>query len=260
MRLEFVCCIAFLFSNPIWAEGPHHEGTLSSVNVGIRYSSVFENRGVILYRDFQIDPVLGIFLFDDRLEFLADSIGYRDFIVKDVLRLRSRFVSLTDKPFFPAYKSIKNGLPSRPDTYEWSSQAELFLPGYNSNYALEVDLSYAKDIATHHGNYFELQSKIKLFDFRLPRVGTKIEPNLYASAGWGDSNHNLYFYGPAAGVSGFNNLSYGIWFALPEEADRYYPIIQIKHFETIGRFRQGQFAEGRSDGWLFSFIATAGIL
>ena len=54
-------------------------------------------------------------------------------------------------------------------------------------------------------------------------------------------------------------MSYGIWFAFPEEADRFYPIIQIKHFQALGKFKDGDFSTGRSDSWLFSFIATVGV-
>jgi len=243
------------------AADPHHEGILSSVNLGIRYSSVLENRGVIFYRDFQIDPVLGIFLFDDRLEFLGDSIGYRDFVYQDRVRLRSRLVSISDKPLFPATSSIQNGSPDRPDTHEWNTRAEIFIPGYNDHYAAELDLGYAKDIDQHHGNYFDFQAKIKLFQYRVPQLNALIEPNFFTGVGWGDEHHNQYFYGPSAVESGFNNLSYGLWFAFPEAADRYYPIIQITHFEVLGRQnKSAEFSTGRNEGWLFSFIATGGLL
>ncbi len=76
----------------------------------------------------------------------------------------------------------------------------------------------------------------------------------------GDSAHNQYFYGPNINSSGFNNFSYGFWFAFPEEADRFYPIIQIKHFEAISDFKISDYAKDRNEGWLFSFIATTGIL
>jgi hypothetical protein len=240
---------------------PHHKGLVSSLNLGIRYSSILESRGVVLYRDFQVDPVVGVFLFDDKLEFLGDSLGYRDFVYEDQVRLRSRLVSVTDKPLFPAYDSVRNGNPDRPETYEWNSRIELFLPGYNGHYSGEIDFGYAKDISAHHGNYFDVQSKVKLFRYRLPFAGSLIEPNFYTAVGWGDSHHNQYFYGPTANESGFNNLSYGLWFAFPEDADRYYPIIQLTHFEILGDTNKAaSYANGRGEGWLFSFIATVGVL
>lgn len=238
---------------------PHH-GTLSSINLGARYSSILQNRGVIQYRDFQLDPVVAFFFFDDKLEFLGDSIGYRDFIFNDQIRLRSRIVSISANPLFPNYESSHAATPERPDTYEWSNRLEIFLPGYSDRYMAEIDLGIAKDLSAHHGTYFDLQAKYKLFDFQALPTKIKIEPNLFAAAGWGDLDHNRYFYGPTADAEGLNNFSYGLWFAFPDEADRFYPIIQVTHFETLGTNRMAQYAQNNSDGWLVSFIATYGVL
>lgn len=239
---------------------PHNEGLISSLNLGFRFSSVLQNRGVILYRDFQIDPVIAVFFLDDRVEFLGDSIGYRDFLFKDWLRLRTRLVSLSDNALFPDNESISNSSPDRPNTYEWTTTVEFFVPGYNDDYFAEVDFSYSKDLKETYGNYLELQTKMKLFDFREPLGNTLIEPNLFASVGWGDAAHNEYFYGPDVDKNGFNNLAYGLWFAFPEESDRFYPIIQIRRFQTIGDFKDGVLAKGRDEGWMLSFIATYGFL
>lgn len=236
---------------------PWHIGTLSSLNLGIRYSSVLTNRGVILYRDFQIDPVLGVFFFDDKLEFLGDSIGYRDFIYKDKVRLRSRIVSITDKPLFPDHSSIKRHI--RKDSYEWSNRVETFFPGYNESYKAELDFEVAKDFYSHKGIYLEAQSKFKLINLSL--LNTNIEPNLFGSIGWGDSKHNKHFYGQSASENGFNNISYGLRFAFPGEADRFYPIIQLTRFEIIGdKNRFAEYSFGNNKGWLFSVIATYGLL
>lgn len=232
---------------------------ISSINVGVRYSSLLETRGVVQYRDYQIDPVVGVFAFDDRLEFLGDSLSYRDFVYQDKIRLRTQVASLTDQPLFPVVDSIKNGSPQRGDTYEWRNRAEFFLPGYNDNYLAEFDLGLAKDLSRHWGHYVDLQSKIKIFRFHMPGLDTDIEPNLFASIGWGDAAHNRYFYGPGAGQDGLNNSSLGLWFAFPEESDRFYPIVQLIHFQTLGhKNRNADFAKNRDEGWLFSFIATFG--
>lgn len=238
---------------------PHNKGILSSVNLGVRFSSVVENRGVIFYNDFQIDPVVGLFFFDDRVEYLGDSFGFRDFVAGNWLRLRTRLVSISDNPLFPARDSIRTGSPDRKDTFEWSNRAEFFIPGYDENYLGEFSVGYAKDISAHDGQYLDAQAKIKIYRFRLPLLGTLIEPNFYSSLGWGDSAHNRYFYGSSQDTSGFNNFSYGLWFAFPEEADRFYPIVQIRHFETLGRFKSGEFSTNRNEGWLMSFIATVGV-
>jgi hypothetical protein len=239
---------------------PHNSGTISSLNVGVRYSSLLQNRGIILYKDFQIDPVVGVFFFDDKLEYLGDSIGYRDFIYGDSVRFRTRLVSITDKPLFPAHDSLKNNSTSRQDTFEWANQIEFFFPAYNENYTAEIDISYAKDLSAHKGQYIELQSKTKLLDFRVPSVNILIEPNWYLSAGWGDDLHNRYFYGESANKAEINNFSYGLWLAFPEEADRFYPIIQIKHFEVLGHSKNADYTENSNSGYLISFIATYGVL
>ncbi|MEO5667463.1 MAG: hypothetical protein ABIR96_05350 [Bdellovibrionota bacterium] len=254
--------ILFLLALPSLAvAAPHHKGTLSSLNLGIRYSSILENRGVVFYPRFQIDPVLGVFLFDDKLEFLGDSIGYRDFVYSDVVRLRGRLVAISDDPLFPKNTRLRESLPNRKSTYELNARAEVFLPGYNDSYRSEIDVGYSKDLVVHHGNYFDLQSKFKIGEWTLPIVETRLEPNLLLSAGAGDSAHNRYFYGPDDTSSGITNISYGLVFAFPNDADRYYPIIQFTHFEVVGdAHRSAQYARGRNSGWLLSFIATYGAL
>ncbi len=234
-------------------------GPLSSLNLGIRYSSIYENRGLVLYDGYQIDPVIGVFLFNDRLEFLGDSIGYRDFIYTDQIRLRTRLQSITDNPLFPEVDSKKRF--DREDSFEWQNKIEFFTPGYNDDYISEFDLGFAKDLSAHNGLYLDFTSKLKLFDFTIDKLKVLIEPNLFFTLGYGDENHNRYFYGPQATDAGLNNLSYGIWFSFPKEADRNYPIIQIKHFQVLGKQRaQSDYAKDNSSGWMISFIATGGIL
>lgn len=250
-----------IFTSAIEANASaRHQGLLSSINVGARYSSILEKRGVILYRDFQIDPVVGVFFFDDRLEFLGDSLGYHDFIFEDKIRFRSRLVSITDKPLFPATASVQNGSPSRTDTYEWSNGLEFFFPGYNDNYQAEIDLTYSKDVGQHHGNYFELQSKTKLFSLSLEKWQLQLEPNFVFTVGVGDRAHNQYFYGPNDEALGINNISYGFWVAFPKEADRAFPILQLTRFSVIGDHRTAAYADQRNEGFLLSFLATYGFL
>ena len=264
MRGIWIVVVLFAASSGFAADesqkDPHHKGLFSSVNLGIRYSSILENRGLVFYRDFQVDPILGVLLWDDRVEFLGDSLSYRDFVVGDWLRLRTRLVSISDNPLFPSIRSVRKDDLDRPDTYEWSNRAEIFLPGYNGDYLGELDVGYAKDLLRHHGTYLDTQVKVKMFSTRVPFVDTLIEPNLYSTLGWGDGQHNQYFYGSNVAHGGYNNSSYGVWIAFPEEADRNFPIVQITRFQVLGAFRSGDFAVGRNDGWLFSFIATGGLL
>lgn len=236
-----------------WAQA-HHEGTLSTFNVGARYSSLLEKRGLILYNDFQIDPALAIFLFDDRLEFWGDTLSYRDFIYQDKVRFRTRLTSVTDNPLFPSHDSIREDRPDRPTTYEFINSLELFLAGYNDNYMAELDISYYKDISRHYGNFVDLLAKIKLTDFNI--LNKFVEPNLVLGAGFGDKAHNKFYYGPADETSGFTNYSIGMWLAFPREADRFFPIVQLTYFAVAGDHRHQAYAEGYNQGYLASFIYT----
>lgn len=238
-------------------KSPHKKGTVSSINVGGRYSSLSEFRGVIFYRDFQIDPVLSAFFFDDKLEFSGDSLGYRDFVMEDWMRLRTRVHVISDQPLFPAYDSVKVNF-GRKTTFEWSNGMEFFFPGYNENYLGELDVEWSKDFVAHNGNYVEATAKLKLFHFRALEM--LLEPNFVTALGWGDSAHNQFYYGPSMSKDGLTNVSYGLWLAFPEEADRYFPIIQLTHFQTIGDFSRGEFAINRNEGWVFSLIASVGLL
>ncbi len=235
-RLIFICLLFFSFRVGAAA---HNKGILSSINIGVRFASILEHRGTVNYHDFQIDPVLSFSMFDDRLQYLGDSLGYNDFVYGDRVRLRTRIVSISDKPFFPAHESVKNNFPDRKSTYEWASRIELFLPGYNDSYWGEFDLQYSKDVSQHLGNYWDLEGKVKLFQFRAPLIRYLIEPQFFVNVGWGDARHNKYFYGPSADQNGINNVSYGLWFSFPEDADRYFPVIQLSRFEVYGDSNQG---------------------
>jgi hypothetical protein len=260
---SFMKMMIFIFSlfltlpSHVFAKA-HYHGVVSSFNVGARYSSLSERRGVVFYRDYQIDPVLSASFFDDRLEFLGESIGYRDFIYGNIVRLRSQVLSIRDNPRFPSKNIYKKNMPDRPDTYEWSNSLEIFIPGYDfnssENHLAEIDLKFAKDVSKHHGNYFEILGKIKIWGHYVQALKQVIEPNFVFSAGIADSAHNHYFYGANDNAHGINNISYGFWLAFPDESDRYFPIVQLMRFQTVGDHKNASFANGRSDGILFSFI------
>lgn len=195
------------------------------------------------------------------MEFLGDSIGYRDFVAGRWLRLRGRFQAVSDDPLFPVNDGVRANQPDREDSVEAQAYAEMFFPCYCAAYRMELDVGMAQDLSAHRGRRLEIQSKIKLFSARLPRVGTLVEPNLFARAGLGDGLHNRFFYGTEAGGFGLTEITYGFWFALPEEADRYYPIVQVARYEAVGdRNRGAALARGRDEGWLISFIATVDLL
>ncbi|MBC7421158.1 MAG: hypothetical protein H7328_10555 [Bdellovibrio sp.] len=232
---------------------------MSGANLGFRYSSIYEKRGVVIYRDFQIDPVISLFFFDDRFAFLGDSLDYQEFIFKDQIRFRTKVSIISDDPLLPAYESVKENNPDRPNTYEWSNGFDFYIPGYNDNYIGEAELTYSKDLRAHLGNYFNLTTKFKLFSFTT--LNTEVEPNFVGSIGWGDRAHNQYFYGPNDHESGLTDYAYGFWMAFPGKADRHYPIMQIMRFAVMGNsHREATYAQGRNEGYLISFIATYPVL
>lgn len=240
----------------------HSHAQLGSIKLGARYSSLSENRGVILYNDFQIAPVIAIYAFNNRFEFLGSSINYRDYIYSDVIRLRTKIHAISDNPLFPKHESIQSIYPDREDSYEWTNRIEMFLPGYQ-NYGAEIDLGYSLDLKAHHGGYTELQIKTKLADYMIESPKKiNIEPNLFLSAGSGDQRHNEYFYGAVNSSSTeLNNFAYGLWINFPNLADRNNPIILIKHFEVLGKEnQQGAFARDRDHGWMLSFVGTVNVL
>ena len=237
---------------------PHQKGLLSSIDAGVRFSSLLERRGVILYDDFQIDPVITLFFFDDRVEFLGNSIGFRDYLYKDIIRLRTKFSSVSDDPLFPSRESVRKRFPNRENTYEWTNAVEIFIPGYNEHYLAEINLNYSKDLKAHHGNYFELKGKIKLFSYQF--LDTTWEPNFVSSIGWGGEKHNQYYYGPDDKQSGLNHYSLGLWLALPDKVDRYYPNFQVKYFSTTQSHENKKYSSGNHEGVLVSFITAFKVL
>lgn len=255
MKLALLLIITFI-AQTVYADW-HKKLGISSAHAGFRYSSLLMKKGVIFYRDFQVDPVITVFFFDDKLEFLGDSISYRDFIYSDQIRFRTKLSSINDSPLIPAHKSIKDNYPNRDDTTEWTNTLEFFVPGYGANYLAEIDLNYSIDLSEHEGHSWEIATKVKLFDFKFKN--NTLEPNLYVTYGGGDSKHNEYFYG-TSNKSGATNLSAGLWLNLPDKVDRYYPTVQLVYFTALDDFKKGTFSQGRSEGVLFSFISALKVL
>lgn len=259
MKFTLVFLVFLLGFKNFVAAAAHHEGTLSSINLGARFSSVLQKRGVVQYGDFQLDPVFSVFLLDDKLEFLGDSLDYRDFFVDETIRYRVGFSQISDNPLFPAYESIKSHYVDREDSYEVFGGLEFFLESYEKDYWGELSFSLSKDLKAHQGYYMDAQAKLKLTQFNFLKY--HIEPHAVMRVGWGDEKHNKYFYGPTATAEGVNNWAYGMWFEFPNDSDRAFPIIQIMRFQTLGENRQNAaFAKDHNEGVLFSLIATIGLL
>lgn len=235
--------------------------SVSGVKVGAKFFSIWESRGVIQYNDFQLAPAIAVFMFEDRFEFLTSSVSYRDFIYEDKIRLRTRFQAISDNPIFPKHDSIKDIYPDRENSWEWVNRAEFFIPGYNEDYISEFDFGIHKDLKAHHGLYYELTGKLKLFTFQNTLLRTSmVEPNLIVTVGYGDKRHNEYYYG-ALDSEGLNNLSYGVWFHFNDLSDRNNPVITVKHFEVLGdKNKNAILARDRNNGWAATFTYTHDLL
>ena len=234
---------------------------VSGLKAGAKFFSIWESRGVIQYNDFQLVPVVALFMFEDRFEFLTSSVSYRDFVYEDKIRLRTRLQAISDDPIFPKHDSIKDIYPNREGSWEWVNRVEFFIPGYNEDYISEFDFGIHKDLKAHNGLYYELTGKLKLFTFQNTILRTSmVEPNLIVTLGAGDKRHNEYYYG-AIDSNGLNNLSYGVWFHFNDLSDRNNPVITVKHFEVLGdKNKNGILARDRNEGWAATFTYTHDLL
>jgi len=235
--------------------------SVSGVKAGAKFFSIWESRGVVQYNDFQLVPVIAVFMFEDRFEFLTSSVSYRDFVYEDKVRLRTRFQAISDNPIFPKHDSIKDSYPDRENSWEWVNRAEFFIPGYNEDYISELVFGIHKDLKAHNGLYYELSGKLKLFTFQNTLLRTSmVEPNFIVTVGYGDKRHNEYYY-DAQDFEGLNNLSYGVWFHFNDLSDRNNPVITVKHFEVLGdKNKNGILARDRNDGWAATFTYTHDLL
>ena len=224
---------------------------IHDVDLGLQYSSLTEGKSVIFYKDFQIDPVLTFQFINQHFEFLGDNISYKQFIHNDNLMIRTRLVDISDQPLFPAHSSLKKNSPHRKSSYEWSNRIEYYLTSYHTHYLAEFDFEYGHDLFTHHGNYFALESKIKLFSVNV------FEPNLFVSLGSGDKKNNNYYYGEGSKNLSLTNFSTGINLLVPEFVDRYYCMTKVNYFTVIGHENQNAaYAKNNNHGFLFTLTMT----
>ncbi len=226
------------------------------ISLGGGFASLLEKRGVIYYKDFQIAPVVAAYFFDRRIEYLTDSIGYRQFLIEDRLRWRSSVHYINDDPLFPKHKNFMHRTVDRAGTFEWMNRLELYLPSY-SKYQGELDVGIAKDLKEHSGVYLEISGKIKIFEKNWNIISDdRSEVNLFATVGYATQEHNEYLYGVGA-KEGFTHLSTGVWINFPDRADRYTPIVMIKYFEVLDRQnRNASWAVNNNHGLMVTLVGA----
>lgn len=233
---------------------PSFAAVVDQVSIGAGFASALEKRGVRSYEDFQIAPIVTAYFFDKKFEYLTDRLGYRQFLIEDKLRWRSSAIYISDDPLFPKRKSLQNF--DRESTFEWVNRLEYYLPSY-SEYGGEIDLELAKDVKEHSGIYADISVKFKLFEYRWNIITRdNSEFNIFATLGWGNENHNQYFYGPGA-RAGITHLSTGFWVNFPERADRYTPIVMLKYYQVLDSQNKTQaYAKGNDQGILLTMVGA----
>ncbi len=227
---------------------------IRDINLGLQYSSLIENRGVIIYRDFQLDPIIDFKFINENWEFVGDAISFKNFLISDQLMVRSRLVAIHNGPFFPVNTTIKNKFPLRKQSFEWSNRLEYYFPTYHQNYIGELALEYDRDLITYHGNYAAVEGQLKLFTFKL------LEPNLFVTLGAGDMKNNNYYYGKGSHRFGITDFSTGVNLQIPEFVDRFYTLAKFYYFKVLGNQNQNaQFAINQNASFAFSLTLTKDI-
>jgi hypothetical protein len=230
-----------------------------SIMAGGRASSNLERRGATLYDSWQLSPFLYFGFFEDRIQFLVNSIEYVDFLVPGLLRGRTGFFTVSDRPFFKTGGEPTGFRNQRRTSYEWTSTLELFLPE-RANEIGELDLIYSKDLKAHSGHYVEVMPRITLAQLFPDAQGKpQIQPQLFASVGWGDRLHNSYQYGSEAEMSGWNNFSYGLMVLAPTRLDSHYPVLTVSHYQVLGQSKQGNWVADKTSGFNVSALVAFAI-
>jgi hypothetical protein len=237
-----ICAFVGLCSNAYAASK-----IISDVNIGLFFSSLSQRRGVIFYRDFQIDPVITFNIINEDWKFDGDSIAYKKCLQNNNICYRGRVQNLPAQPIFPNKKSIFY----RKDSTEFSSRIEYTLLSNNGSYMGELSLELDKDLYTHHGEYVEFGTKLKLFSYKY------LEPNLLGTIGYGSSENNIYYYGKTANQAAFNNISLGLVVLVPKIEDRFYPVMKIIYFNVLqDNNKNAEYAINNNHGWVFSIVGT----
>ena len=227
---------------------------IRDIDIGLQYSSLKEYRGVIVYHDFQLAPVISFNFISDDIEFLGDSIGYKKFLYEDSLLFRTMLVDINVHPLFPNNPNAIPNNQNRNNSIQWSNRLEYYYPTYHGSYLGELDFEFDKDTFSHHGYFLALESKLKIFSYQ------NFEPNLFFSIGAGDRDNNTYYYGHNAHNFGLTNLEAGIDILLPAYVDRKYSLANIHYFKILGTQNQNaSYAIRNNEGIIFTMNYTYNI-
>ena len=217
---------AALWAGAAWG----YDGKVFSLALGAKVKSRLEQRGARTYDGVQLQPIVYAGFFDERIQIFGTSLEFLDFLGTRMLRGRTKLSSVSDDPFLKLAGPV-DVRSSRPSTIEWMSRLELFLPSFDSP-RVQLDLAYAKELKEHRGDYLELTARLTLARWFLEREKPLVEPQLFATFGFGDSRHNAFWYGAGAGA-GASHVEYGLAVVSPARIDRHFPVFRFYRFDIL---------------------------
>ncbi len=237
---------------------PGYDGTLFSLAVGTKLGSGLVVRGARTYEGVQAAPIVYLGFFDERIQIFGTGLEFVDFLVGEQLRARTKISFFGDDPL------LKTAGPpdiqsSRPTVLEWTTRVELFLPSFR-NPIVSLDAAYARELKANQGNYAELGAKISVGRFFLEKERPRVEPQLFATLGYGDSRHNAFWYGAGKGA-GFSHVEYGIAVVSPARIDRHFPVFRLFRFDVLGNPTSGPgMLLAQTGGWQVEATVAFGLL
>ncbi len=210
----------------------------AEVSIGLKYKTNLMERGAVFYKNWQVLPVLYFGLFKNKLQVAPSKIEYNDFLVGNTIRGRTGLQLFTDDFLIStgAGRTVRN---SRTTTVEWVNTLELFLPNYVGN-LVTLQFWAAKALDQHKGVYAKFDFAVSIIKFLKDKARDRalalVEPQIFASIGFGDSRHNHYLYGTnVPNESALTDFEVGLRIVSPSKFDRYFPAFELSYFSVLDK-------------------------
>lgn len=228
-----------------------------TIAAGAKFRSNLQQRGATLYDSWQLTPVIYFGFFENRLQFLLNSLEYADWVYARTLRARGKIASVSDEPAYETGAEAKGLRNSRPSSWEATGTLEFFVAD-----AGQIDFKMQKDLKSHSGFSAEIMPRVNLPLGGSVENGRRLlQPQIFASLLWGDSRHNDYWYGTGPGHSGLSAWSAGLLITSPARIDPAYPILQLQYYELIGdSIRDGRLVTDKTSGVHLNLTIAFGLM
>lgn len=220
--------------------------------LGVQYSSLLQQRGIITYKGYQVTPIFSVQLFHPQILWAGSALYYIQPITSKnhFFRMKANFDSTLDKPLYYTEEK-KHERVRRESTSELSLDYEIRSQGGSF-----FRTSYVQDVVAHDGFYTEIYGHLAVLDVLGKDEKSLVQIGLFSSLGGGNKDHNSYFYGTNSGGYSATNIQYGLSVTSPKVIDSYWPTLKVSRFELIGDARDGSFVK-ETQGWqietLFAF-------